>query len=536
MTTAAPTDTTVTLARNSNQALGIGQFAVDFISGKLGEPGEAVVERTRQFFTDSVLCGLSAIAMGTNAPRVLRDEALTYPRRQDGSTIFGSNAPVAPEKAIVANASAVREWDSNGTNFGYNPALGHTAGEFGHNDFYPVPIAAAQLAGLDGKAALRGMILLDEVRGRLAEVFSLKSYKIDHVVHGAIGSAATYGAMLGATAEQIESAIGMFVAHYIPWRAIRAGKQLSDSKGASAAISTEAAILCMQRSMRGFIGPKDVFRNPEAIFRFFEPTTEGKERWTEMADAPFDLVLSHSGDDFAVMGMHFKLGLYEHQSAGALQAIIDHVATNQHLLDDPEGGNIDTMTILAYEPAFGIIGNPAKMDPKTRQSADHSMAYIVATLLRKALEYKEKHGSLPTEGGAYDAIWKKLMLDPHDYMEDESAIFHPLTRRLMQKITFEHGGPEYDAKYPDGIPTSLVITAKDGTKYDSGLVMYPAGHARNTTADLEDILAHKFELLGKLAVDDAKAIIDRFNNIDNLGAEEMKSLHDFDILGRGGFG
>lgn len=59
----------------------------------------------------------------------------------------------------------------------------------------------------------------------------------------------------------------MFVAHYIPWRAIRAGKQLSDSKGASAALSTEAAILCVHRAMQGFIGPKDIFRNPEAIFR-----------------------------------------------------------------------------------------------------------------------------------------------------------------------------------------------------------------------------------------------------------------------------
>jgi hypothetical protein len=78
---------------------------------------------------------------------------------------------------------------------------------------------------------------------------------------------------------------------------------LSDSKGASAAISTEAAILCMQRSMRGFLGPRDIFRNPEAIWRQFEPTG---------GDSPFGLVLSHSGDDFAVMGMHFKLGLYEH--------------------------------------------------------------------------------------------------------------------------------------------------------------------------------------------------------------------------------
>merc|ERR1740129_2485039 len=67
------------------------------------------------------------------------------------------------------------------------------------------------------------MICLDEIRGRLAEVFSLKSYKIDHVLHGSIASAAVYGALAGATAEEIESGIGMTVAHYIPYRAIRAG-------------------------------------------------------------------------------------------------------------------------------------------------------------------------------------------------------------------------------------------------------------------------------------------------------------------------
>ena len=111
------------------------------------------------------------------------------------------------------------------------------------------------------------MLLLDEIRGRLCEVFSLKTYKIDHVVHGAIASATVYAAMNGATPLQIEHAIGMVVAHYIPWRAIRAGRDLSDSKGASAAISTEVAITAVHRAMNGFIGPKDIFRNPEAIFR-----------------------------------------------------------------------------------------------------------------------------------------------------------------------------------------------------------------------------------------------------------------------------
>jgi len=116
------------------------------------------------------------------------------------------------------------------------------------------------------------MLLSDEIRGRLAEVFSLKTYKIDHVVHGAIASICTYGALMCATPIEIEHAIGMFVAHYIPFRAIRAGKQLSDSKGASAGISTEAALTCIERAMHGFIGPKDIFRNPESIFRLNEPT------------------------------------------------------------------------------------------------------------------------------------------------------------------------------------------------------------------------------------------------------------------------
>jgi 2-methylcitrate dehydratase len=509
MTVASTTATAITLPADTNQALGLGEFAVDFMSGSIGEPGHAVRKRTEQFFQDSVLCGVSALALGTNAPTVLRDEAHDYPK-DDGATVFGSTTRVWPEKAILANCSAVREWDSNGTNFGYRPEHGHTAGEFGHNDFYAVAIAAAQCRGLDGEAALRGMILHDEIRGRLAEVFSLKTYKLDHVVHGAIATAAVYGAMLGATAEQIESAIGMVVAHYIPFRAIRAGKQLSDSKGASAAISSEVAAVAVHRAMRGFIGPRDIFRNPEAIFRWNEPT-EGDR-------SPFDLILSHSGDDFAVMGMHFKLGLYEHQSAGAIQALLNVLAEQPALLESPE--KIKSITITAYEPAFGIIGDPAKRDPKTRQSADHSMVYIIGTLLRKAIEQKT-------------ADWKALMLSPFDY--NAEAIRHSTTRALMEKIAFEHGGPEYDRRYPDGIPTSLVITDDGGAAHDSGLVMYPTGHARNTTADLEDMLRHKFGLLGSIATNDVDALLTRVSDLGGKSASDVMDMFNFDIKFQGRF-
>ncbi|HKD36038.1 MAG TPA: MmgE/PrpD family protein, partial [Pirellulales bacterium] len=306
----------VTLARDTNQARGLGQFAIDFLGGRFAGPDESVLRMVERFHLDSMACGVSALACRTNAPTVLRGEALEYesPPPARGVPCFGSRVLVKPEKAVVANCSAVREWDANGTNFGYNPARGHTKGEFGHNDYYPVAVAAAQLAGFDGRQTLLAMILLDEIRGRLAEVFALKNYKIDHVLYGAIASAAVFGAALGATAEQIESAIGLVVAHYVPFRAIRAGHQLSDSKGASAAISSEVAVLSAQRAIRGFVGPGDIFRNPEAVFCLFEKPHRDDE-------SPFDLLLACGGSDFAVMGMHFKLGLYEHQSAGAIQGL-----------------------------------------------------------------------------------------------------------------------------------------------------------------------------------------------------------------------
>jgi 2-methylcitrate dehydratase len=492
----------VMLSRRENQARGIGQYAIDFLAGKLGRPADAVLEKVEQFHLDSVGCAVAALATGTNAPRLLRQEALAYPDPQ-GVPCFGSSQAVAPEKAVVANVAAVRELDANGTNFGYNPRTGNQRGEFGHNDFYPVAVAAAQLAGWDGRRLLLAMLCLDEIRGRLAEVYGLKDHKVDHVLHGAIASAAVYGAVLGAPAEQIESAIGLIVSHYVPFRAIRHGEQLSDSKGASAAISAEVAVLSMRRAMRGFVGPGDIFRNPQAAFCLFEPPAE-------KGTSPFDLELTAGGDDFAVLGMHFKLGLYEHQSAGAIAGLISLLNKHPQLLDDQSA--IERIQITIYEPAFSIICDPHKRDPRARQSADHSMVYIVATLLRKATERK-------------NANWQDLMLVPDDY--NHAALFNSLTRDLMRRIDFRHGGPEYDAKYPDGIPTSIEIEHRSLGTLSSGLVMYPPGHARYAGGSIAELLEYKFHQLAGLGVTGTAGLAARFTNLATKSPTEVRELYSF---------
>ena len=278
---------------------------------------------------------------------------------------------------------------------------------------------------------------------------------------------------------------------------------------------TAAAVLSAKRALRGFVGPRDVFRNPEACFRQFVPTN---------GDSPFRLVLSHSGDDFAVMGMHFKIGLYEHQSAGAIGGVIALVAR------EPEAVlGARHLTVVAYEPAFGIIGDPAKRDPKTRQSADHSMVYIVARVLRKAADL----GADALRGRSPGALWSDLMLLPEDY--GVAALADPETRAIMERISFEHGGPEYDAKYPDGIPTSVRVEAESGEILDSGLVMYPAGHARNPDIDRDALLRTKWTRLAGVASDDeaaSAAMLDRLNRLDGLGSDELLSLYTLPLAAR----
>ena len=103
-------------------------------------------------------------------------------------------------------------------------------------------------------------------------------------------------------------------------------------------------MLAVNRSMNGFVGPKDIFRNPQAIFRLFEPTDSDNL-------SPFDINLGIDGDDFSVMGMHFKLGLYEHQSAGAIQALIDALLAKPEIIK----GSVDDIKNIAIKVFFRFV-------------------------------------------------------------------------------------------------------------------------------------------------------------------------------------
>ena len=99
----------------------------------------------------------------------------------------------------------------------------------------------------------------------------------------------------------------------------------------------------------------------------------------------------------------------------------------------------------------------------------------------------------------------------------------------MERIDFRHGGAEYDAKYPDGIPTSVEIEHRTLGTVASGLVMYPEGHARNSSGHLSALLTNKFQRLAGLGVSDVSGLYQRMTNLASKSPAEIRELYSFPI-------
>ena len=109
-------------------------------------------------------------------------------------------------------------------------------------------------------------------------------------------------------------------------------------------------------------------------------------------------------------------------------------------------------------------------------------------------------------------------------------IAEPQVRELIERMAIIHGGPEYDALYPDGIPTSLSVDHATFGRLESGLVRHPLGHAKADPAETARLVDLKFDRLVAGAVDDSRALRARVR-LAGKTADEVATLHGFPIHG-----
>eukprot|EP00919_Chromeraceae_sp_WS-2016_P052486 GHVR01124568.1.p1 GENE.GHVR01124568.1~~GHVR01124568.1.p1 ORF type:complete len:571 (+),score=145.46 GHVR01124568.1:78-1790(+) len=418
------------LPRSCNQALGIGEYAIGILNGKYGDSiDEEVYKKAALLHTDSVMCGVSAVALKAKVPIILREEAIQYPDAC-GARVFGSKLRCRTEKAVVANSAAVREWNFNAVRMGYRPNMpDHQVKSVDNSDFYPVVMAAAQSSGgVDGRTALTGMILIDEIRARLSETVPLHTQYVHNDMNGAVATAAVYGAILGATAEQIQSAIGLTVSHYVPYCALESSVMPTESQAAAAAFSAEVAVLSVKRAMSGISGPKDIFRKADTVFNFHRDHQEDYE-------SSFDLVLTNSGRDFAIMDTQFKLSICDYQCEAALQCVYNILLSHPEIVDDKEEG-IQKIQVKTSESVYRLLFDERHRETHEREWAVKSFYYTLAATLRKAFMLHDVPKTL-------NQLKKELMLSPLDLYR--SDLNDRTTHSLIGKINLCYGGKLFDS-------------------------------------------------------------------------------------------
>jgi len=158
----------------------------------------------------------------------------------------------------------------------------------------------------------------------------------------------------------------------------------------------------------------------------------------------------HQGT-FKLTQSNIKLFLSEYHSQSPITAALE-------LAKDIRADDIEAIKVHTYWFCWSEIGSePEKWHPTTRESADHSLPYVLSAVL--------------TDGAFSDAIFT------------EERIRDPKLHALADKVTVEED-PEFTKRFSAEIPCRLEIRLRDGT-LKTAEVDHPRGHYRNPMNDAE---------------------------------------------------
>jgi 2-methylcitrate dehydratase len=187
---------------------------------------------------------------------------------------------------------------------------------------------------------------------------------------------------------------------------------------------------------------------------------------------------------FSLLKADYKFFLSEFHAQGPAFLALELLP--QIKLDD-----IEAIKVSTYHFAWFEIGSGAeKWQPTTRETADHSMPYVIAAVL--------------IDGAYTDAIFA-----PERFQDRR-------TLDLMKKITIAEDA-EFNKRYPHSLPCRMTITLKSGGQKTAEL-SNPIGHHDRPMSDAQ--VVEKFRGLAgrKLAPSRLEKVLDRTWKIDSDAA------------------
>lgn len=401
----------------------------------------ALVHDCRRRITDTLGCGLAAL----DAPpvRMARELALRAAPPSGGASLIGQSEKALPELAALANGVACRYAEGNDV----FPGAGHPS------DCLAAVLAAAESAGAGGREVITANVIAYQAYHHLFTALRLRDKGFDYVLYTAAASALACAKLLGCTAGQMADAMAMAITAN-PGLAVTRRGHLSMWKGVAGPNAAHAGLLAALMAAKGMTGPAGAVDGAHGI-------AEIAGRW----DPPALPRLTAEGqDDWAMLRADHKALLAEYHS----QAPID-CALALRMLIAPE--DIDSVTVYSYRFTVQEIGGDReKWHPRDRESADHSLPWVLAAVL--------VHGRFGDE------------------LFGEAALADPRIHAMADRIEILED-PDYTQGFPVRIPSRIDVRLHDG-RHETASVAHPRGHHRNPMGDEE--LQAKFRKLAARAL------------------------------------
>jgi 2-methylcitrate dehydratase len=400
---------------------------------------DATVHSIAQRLVDSLGCALAAYDCqpAQIGRRLAQGQA---PGKYAGRVLcFGDRLPA--EAATFINTAMIRNLDFNDRYPGGHPS-----------DCLGALLALAGAMQADGKRFVASMIVVYEIFARLSDATKLSRHGWDQGYAIGIATAAGVCNLLRLPIEFTGNAVGIAAASNLPLRVTRSG-ELTSWKNVATAYAARNGLFAALLAAEGMTGPGNAF--------------EGRNGLWEKVTGPFELVpFPNRGGAYLTPRVQLKYWPIETNGQPAVWAALEL----RSKVDPSELKEIEVFT--SKFTWFEIGSEPEKWDPKTRETADHSLPYIFARTLVDG----------PIRVTSFS----------------DTAVRDPSLRPLMAKIKVI-SDESIEALLPEKTLIRVRATSISGAIYCVEIVN-PLGHPDNPMADRhieEKFLALAEPVIGK---------------------------------------
>jgi 2-methylcitrate dehydratase len=436
---------------------------------------EEAVYQAKRYLLDSVGCALGGYQQHDVkiALEVLDEVAGRGP-----ATVIGTGKKMDAVSASLANALMIRCMDYNDIYWKQDPS--HPS------DIFPAAMAACERAKSGGKELIVGFVLGHEYEMRFCEAAfpGIRERGWHHATLTAFVSPFVAGRGLRMSWEKIQHAVGISASRHCTLGAAVSGK-LTMIKNTVDPMATQSGVFAALLAEKGYTGPEHVIDGKEGLVHCLGP------EWK------LNILTDGLGDSWRITQCGMKFFPTEALTHAPISAVLDLVKEN-----DLDPDNVTKIQIRSLARAADILSDPSKYDPHTKETADHSLPYVIAAAL------------------------VDRQVTPAQF--EMAKIMDPTIRAQLKKVEVV-ADPEIEKVFPALQRVIVNITTADGRTLSKQLD-YPKGDPRNPLTDAE--IEEKYAALadGVLSQKAQKKLKDAIWSLEKLGSvSKLMALMKADV-------